>query len=459
MRVINSFLKGVSMFKVSTMFLMVSLTIISCGTTKTAKLSSNDPIEAIREIESLKESGLRNQYDLLGYNSFRDGEKSLNNAIFKLSNKSDREDILEKLSESKAYFLEAEKVARRRTAVPDRILSARSAAVSNEIRQDDDLREELEETDKSLRYQTESFTEDLSVESLSQFEKDYLELEIEAVQSTKLNNLRSIVEDSKRRRAERIAPKTLRNASSDLMAAENMIQQTPRNPSNYNKSVTKAEHSAKLLEDVMKKLNGLASGASEDVALKLVFQERILGALSDKTSHLQSSLVKSNNDLNQAQDQLQVKTTEANTATTKVKLQEALDQMRNNFTKDEADVYQQGGDLIIRLKTIDFKSGSAMVPSKSMNLLAKVNQVIGQLSSTKVLVEGHTDSSGQSENNKALSLKRSKAVARYLGSLGSSYEISSLGFGESRPIANNQTREGRAINRRVDIVVTSDNNR
>lgn len=445
------------MFNRNIYLIAVVLTFVACGTTKTAKLSSDNPADGIAEVLSFKEDAIRNQYDLLAFNNFKNGEASLNNAIFKQNNNDDRNDVLVKLSEAKAYFLDAAVVARSRTAVPERIMAARKATIDNGIREDGDLNEKLNDTDRSLRYKSESFSEVLQVETVSNFEKDYLRLEVNAVQYSNLSGFRSIVASAKSRNAEKIAPKTFRAASNDLQAAENMIQQSPRNAGIYNQSLINARVSTKLLKDVMDKLSGLAVGASEDAALKIVFQERKLAALSDKTKTLQSSLVRSNMDLDQANDNLEAKTAEAQTSQTKVRLQDAINQIRNNFSNKEAEVYQQGNDLIIRLKTIDFKSGSAMVPSESMDLLAKVNRIIEQLVSSKVLIEGHTDSTGRSGNNQTLSLKRSEAVAKYLGSLDSGYQISSKGFGESKPIANNETKEGRATNRRVDIVVSTVN--
>jgi OOP family OmpA-OmpF porin len=98
-----------------------------------------------------------------------------------------------------------------------------------------------------------------------------------------------------------------------------------------------------------------------------------------------------------------------------------------------------------------------MIPSKSMKLLSKVDSVINNLHSSAVMVQGHTDSTGKSGNNHILSVKRSESVAKYLKSLNGQYKITSRGFGESQPIANNETRKGRAMNRRVDIIVNTNN--
>jgi len=69
-------------------------------------------------------------------------------------------------------------------------------------------------------------------------------------------------------------------------------------------------------------------------------------------------------------------------------------------------------------------------------------------------VQGHTDSVGSAEVNKRLSKERALAVANYLFSLRGGYKITYAGYGESHPIASNETAAGRATNRRVDLVVT-----
>ncbi len=71
------------------------------------------------------------------------------------------------------------------------------------------------------------------------------------------------------------------------------------------------------------------------------------------------------------------------------------------------------------------------------------------------MVEGHTDSIGSNEKNKALSEKRAESVKKYLVSQGLSEElrIDTEGYGSDRPLTTNKTKEGRATNRRVDIVI------
>ena len=69
----------------------------------------------------------------------------------------------------------------------------------------------------------------------------------------------------------------------------------------------------------------------------------------------------------------------------------------------------------------------------------------------RVVLSGHTDSIGKEAYNQKLSVKRAEAVAKTLEGFGVSAEkISTVGYGETRPIADNKTKEGRAQNRRVE---------
>ncbi len=108
-------------------------------------------------------------------------------------------------------------------------------------------------------------------------------------------------------------------------------------------------------------------------------------------------------------------------------------------------------------------SGAVLFASNKAELLpsaqVKLNQVadvlIKQDPDSKIVVEGFTDSQGTAPHNQDLSERRAKAVREYLVSRGIAADrVSSQGFGLNRPIADNTSAEGRANNRRVEIVVT-----
>ncbi len=107
-------------------------------------------------------------------------------------------------------------------------------------------------------------------------------------------------------------------------------------------------------------------------------------------------------------------------------------------------------------------SGSVLFASGKYELLPiakeKLNEVATALKDQgykKIIVEGHTDSRGTEANNESLSLKRANSVRSHLVSQGmEGAKITAVGLGESRPIASNDTPDGRANNRRVELVVT-----
>ncbi|RMF71684.1 MAG: OmpA family protein, partial [Planctomycetota bacterium] len=100
-----------------------------------------------------------------------------------------------------------------------------------------------------------------------------------------------------------------------------------------------------------------------------------------------------------------------------------------------------------------FDSGSADINGSSFRLLTKVEDAIRVFPNARVVIEGHTDSYGADESNLTLSEQRAEAVRQYLlAQMGLPAEqVSAVGYGETRPVANNETPQGRARNRRIDV--------
>lgn len=103
---------------------------------------------------------------------------------------------------------------------------------------------------------------------------------------------------------------------------------------------------------------------------------------------------------------------------------------------------------------ITFKTDSADINSSFYSVLNSVAKVLNKYSNSTVMVSGHTDSTGSAEYNLNLSRERANSVASYLQGQGvksSRFEV--LGLGSSNPIASNDTANGRAQNRRVEIKI------
>jgi OOP family OmpA-OmpF porin len=129
--------------------------------------------------------------------------------------------------------------------------------------------------------------------------------------------------------------------------------------------------------------------------------------------------------------------------------------MQQLFTPQEASVLRQDDAVIVRLIGINFASGSATLGREHQALLGKVRTALAEFPESTVVIEGHTDSFGSDTTNQQLSQSRANAVMQYLVSAGAVSPVTStsLGFGESRPVASNETNDGRRRNRRIDIVI------
>ncbi|TRZ46180.1 OmpA family protein [Robertkochia solimangrovi] len=103
-------------------------------------------------------------------------------------------------------------------------------------------------------------------------------------------------------------------------------------------------------------------------------------------------------------------------------------------------------------KTILFDIGKSSIKADSEKVLGDIIAILTQYPNSKFHIEGHTDSSGSDALNMRLSKERANAVEAYLESHGiASDRLTSEGYGETKPIASNATRDGRRQNRRVEI--------
>ncbi len=121
-----------------------------------------------------------------------------------------------------------------------------------------------------------------------------------------------------------------------------------------------------------------------------------------------------------------------------------------------ASVKQEARGMVITLSgSVLFTSGSAtLLPAAQLKLNDVAAALTKQDPDSKMVVEGYTDSQGSASSNQDLSQRRAQAVRDYLASRGIAGDrITAQGFGPTRAIADNASAEGRANNRRVEIVV------
>ena len=130
-------------------------------------------------------------------------------------------------------------------------------------------------------------------------------------------------------------------------------------------------------------------------------------------------------------------------------------EMRARTAGTDVEVVRQGDDLLLNIPSgVNFAYNSANVEPRFRATLDRVASVLSEYNQSYIDVYGHTDSTGSDAYNQGLSERRAVSVADYLSSHGvAPARIATRGFGETQPIESNETEEGRAANRRVEIKI------
>ncbi|MGR3321314.1 MAG: OmpA family protein [Pseudooceanicola sp.] len=112
-------------------------------------------------------------------------------------------------------------------------------------------------------------------------------------------------------------------------------------------------------------------------------------------------------------------------------------------------------EILSRTGNIFFRSGSSQLDDASEPVLRQVADIIGRCPDFRVRIEGHTDSIGSDSANMRLSERRAASVRDWLRAQGVPADrVESIGFGETRPVADNATDAGRSRNRRIEFSVS-----
>lgn len=148
----------------------------------------------------------------------------------------------------------------------------------------------------------------------------------------------------------------------------------------------------------------------------------------------------------------------------------ALKEAQANAESDQARIAEQDAQLkalqakktdrgmVITLGDVLFNVNKANLSAGGINNVRKLAAFLTKYPERKVMIEGHTDSTGSDSSNQVLSERRANAVKAALTDMGiSSDRVAARGYGESSPVATNDTAAGRQMNRRVEIILSDDN--
>ena len=129
--------------------------------------------------------------------------------------------------------------------------------------------------------------------------------------------------------------------------------------------------------------------------------------------------------------------------------------LRAQMAGTGVDVVREGDNIVLTMPdAITFGFDSSVLSAQFRPVLDNLAQTLAEYPQTRVQVVGHTDSVGSTSYNQTLSQERAMAVATYLAGRGVGWgRMTTLGAGESQPVASNATEAGRAMNRRVEITL------
>ena len=135
---------------------------------------------------------------------------------------------------------------------------------------------------------------------------------------------------------------------------------------------------------------------------------------------------------------------------------EIASQQINSLTRqlENLQLRETESGVVVTLGDVLFSSGQAQLVEGGRSSLEEVVDLLQTEPDKKIRVEGHTDSRGDAEANLQLSTQRAESVREALISLGvASERVTASGMGEDFPISSNEDEEGRALNRRVDVIL------
>ena len=133
-----------------------------------------------------------------------------------------------------------------------------------------------------------------------------------------------------------------------------------------------------------------------------------------------------------------------------------LDKQHKELEKVAEAKRTENGILVNMKNDILFDTSSAELKDEAVTQITQVGDILAKYADNRIRIEGHTDSSGSDSLNETLSRKRADSVRTVLVSAACARAITVVGNGETKPIADNATKEGRAKNRRVEVHIDAE---
>ena len=441
---------------------------------------SENPQELINQLDNDIALAHKNQLNVLAPTWFGKSNSSLVAAKKGLEEGDQLSKILDDIATGRAQLVRAEEIARvSKTTLPNAIKArnlARDAGATTLGREYTDTEERFLKLTRAIE------DNDLNYAQRNQagVAEGFRDLELRAIKVRTIGEVRRLIEDAKDKDLQKIAPQSYSAAEKKLAEADAFITQNPYQKEKMHRLAVEALFMAQRLhviaeqsqkfeamepEQVTLWAEGFLYQASESLSAQDMrnqpFEkqhENILETISVQRADL-DFMVENSKKLQQQVASLEGKTLEEHQENERLlaekRFNEKLSSIQHFFKPDEAEVYKKQNQIIIRLKTMQFPVGQSVIMPDNYDLLSKVQRAIRTFGEPDVIIGGHTDSTGSEEVNEHLSQQRADAVRQYfVANETLPYEkIIAVGYGSMRPIASNATESGRAMNRRIDVII------
>ncbi|MDH5737320.1 MAG: OmpA family protein [Gammaproteobacteria bacterium] len=431
---------------------------------------------------------------LLAPDNYEEGMEAYTEAEKDLARGRDIGDVRDGAAEAVVYFREAERAAKLAKTVLGQVIKSRQDAESA------GAPEQAPKIWKKAQDKFESAVTSLEGGNLARAkERDieatilFRDAELVAIKAQYLSETRKLIADADKARIKRYAPLTLDKAKSLLAEAEKELNENRYDADRPRSLAMQANYEVKhafYLSKVVRAVDDDDLSVEqlvlewEDPLIQIAGAADVSPAMSNGHDTLQDALIayieNMRNDNQSLQQQLSANeirladmetqmqaldeqlggaTKEREALTRRLEAQarvkEQFDKVEKMFTKSEARVFREGNDIILRMVGLTFDSGKSDIRPAAYNLLSKAQQAVALFPGAQLVIEGHTDSYGGDDLNQRLSQDRAASVQQHIAkAMGIPADrVSSIGYGETRPVANNETAAGRAKNRRIDIVI------
>jgi outer membrane protein OmpA-like peptidoglycan-associated protein len=423
-------------------------------------VSLGDPMEQAKQLGKDIDEARSNQVDIFAPTSFVRAEAFLAESRKGLSRGDKPSVILQNVENGRAQLKIAEGMTKRvKDTLPDLVKARDLARAAGGMNFQGEYTE--------LENQFLELTKEVEVGNLSRAQRNqsrvaerFRGLELQAIKEQNIGEARKLISQAEKEGARKNAPKTLLEAKKKLAEADAFITKNRYQKEKIHTLASDALLLSGRALQVTLKSNTIRTMRPEDITLwvegmlhttanSLSAPDMRDKALETQVENILGSITALQEDHRFMMDKVKAQNAEK-------RFNQLFSEVRGFFDSDEAEVYKEGSKLVIRLKAIRFPVGKYVILPNNYSLLTKVQRAIRTFGEPDVIIEGHTDSTGSEVNNQLLSENRAEAVRSYLvaNKTLSMEKIDAAGYGSKRPLASNKTAKGRAINRRIDVIIT-----